>query len=106
VDDTFSRSCVATITRHGNAAVSVEGFAHVQLEENQGTTSFMSFVRSKVEWNWIHKVIASEEDVWSIARDLQSDYGMAVSDGSFKDKRGTASVVIEGKNSKQEFWQT
>jgi hypothetical protein len=99
VDDNFPRSCVATIIRTGSSTVYVDGFAQVQKSDQVVASSFIDFLRANKKWNWIQNVRAEDDDVIRIATDIQENGGIVVSDGSFKEERGSAALVIEGKNS-------
>jgi hypothetical protein len=100
VANDFPRQCIATIICHGNSVVSIEGHDRVYETVNQGSSSFKSFMLANKEYNWIQNVSTTDSEVFDIAADIQGEQGMVVSDGSFKENRGTAAVVIEGTNSK------
>jgi hypothetical protein len=89
---------VASITTSANTVV-VEGFASVTSPIISNYPSFRLFLRSHDKWNWLQNVEVTDNVVFAIARQIQDGKGIVVSDGSFKDGRGTASLVIEGHNS-------
>jgi hypothetical protein len=62
--------------------------------------SFISFLQSNKKWIWIQNVNVTDKEVVSIANNIQGEYGMVVSNRSFKDNGGAAAFVIEGRNSR------
>jgi hypothetical protein len=97
-DGQFPKSQVASITTSANTVI-VEGFAPVRPPIINNYSSFRSFLRSHDKWHWLQNVEVTENVVVEVARHIQEGNGIVVSDGSFKDGKGTASLVIEGHNS-------
>jgi hypothetical protein len=57
-------------------------------------------MRQQPQWNWLEPSFCfPDDDCIYLAEAIQQGTCIAVSDGSFKDKKGTASLVLEGRDS-------
>jgi hypothetical protein len=67
--------------------------------EAETYTSFQDFMRKQKQWTWLQpSIIIPSDDCHALAEAIQQGTYIAVSDGSFKDARGTASIVIKGQD--------
>jgi hypothetical protein len=64
-------------------------------------TNIQEYMQTQPKWQWLLPSLSFPSDECSaLAIDIQQGTCIAVSDGSFKDSRGTASIVIEGQDSR------
>jgi hypothetical protein len=69
--------------------------------ETEEYTNIQEFIRKQPQCQWLQQGLSfPSDDCHSLAKSIQQGTCIAVSDGSFKDERGTASMVIEGQDSR------
>jgi hypothetical protein len=91
----FPKTVVGTTETH-NGTITLTGSAPVKNILSSFAT-FCQFLKSKQEWEWLTKNLHYDEGhLAKIAREISQGHGIAVSDGSFDNQRGTALLVIEG----------
>jgi hypothetical protein len=89
-----------TVYARGNSLIT-EGSQRCIRPETGKFTSIQEFMRTQPKWQWLLPSLSFPSDECSaLATDIQQGTCIAVSDGSFKDSRGTASIVIEGQDSR------
>jgi hypothetical protein len=90
--------------RHGvtviqrNGYVQMEGQAEIESGKVQEDHNFRQFLSQHPQWDWWSDQIQVDFGALAaITEDLQNGCALAVSDGSYKDWKGTAAIVVEGK---------
>jgi hypothetical protein len=96
-DDTFQNTHTITVVEKRNNCIDMEGKEQIIKRRSPQYATFRDFVRDKPKWAWwATQLIYQEEEINEIIQDLGKGDGIAVSDGSYKDGRGTAAIVLEG----------
>jgi hypothetical protein len=97
-DTTFCEGYAASVRFQRNSDVlEVEGLGNWITPSIALLDNFRSFVKQNPRWQWWESTLVYQEhDIPLLMQEIQQGCGFAVSDGSYKDNHGTASVVIEG----------
>jgi hypothetical protein len=99
-DDSFRGDKVASVIhKQHKDDLELESLGEWIVGSSNHPNSFIKFAQQKAEWvGWSNGLEGEDTDVLSVMSDIAAGKGLAVSDGSFKDKHGTASLIIEGSN--------
>jgi hypothetical protein len=100
IDTTFHRDYAANvIIGNIDRYVEVEGMGNVCNQLQSQTTTFRQYVSTNPAWAWWYSELQyNEEELLRITHTITTTGGLIVSDGSFKDEHGTASIVLEGSS--------
>jgi hypothetical protein len=98
VDDTSGYKMAATVNLHNRKQeLDVEGLGSFIPPTILQRLSFKQFASQNTRWIWwAHEIQCSDEDALAIIQNIGTTGGLVVSDGSFKDLHGAASIVLEG----------
>jgi hypothetical protein len=78
----------------------MESYAAIDLDTPQEINDFKQFINNHPQWDWWSGQIQIDLNaLTTITEDLRNGEALAVSDGSYKDQKGTAAIVVEGKKS-------
>jgi hypothetical protein len=102
-DPSFRGEYAASVIYHQNQGViELEGLGLWNRDVSTSTETFRSFVNKNQEWAWwASNLKYHEHDIRVLAEEISQGHGFAVSDGSYKDQHGTASMVLEGSTGLQ-----
>jgi hypothetical protein len=83
-----------------NNYIQVESGAGIESSAVLEYTDFQQFLRSQPQWLWwAGQIQVDNTALGTITEDLRRGSAIVVSDGSYKDQKGTAAIVIEGRKS-------
>jgi hypothetical protein len=95
-DPTFRADHAATVIYRNT--LELESLGTWTLVPHVPLDNFRSFVNNNQAWAWWARDLTyHEQDVQQLMKEIEEGFGFAVSDGSFKEQHGTASMVLEGK---------
>jgi hypothetical protein len=100
-DEQFHGDQRVNVIRQPNGDVQLESrFTGELLSKQPKGSTFYEYVQRNEQWDWWREKLQYEEsELAHIIRDIVSGNGITVSDGSYKDNHGTASIILEGATS-------
>jgi hypothetical protein len=98
-NDDFSLKYGATVIQR-KGYLQMESHAEIDSDISQESSDFRQFLNKHPQWDWWSKQVQVDINALAtITEDLRNGDVLAVSDGSYKDQKGTAAIVVEGKRS-------
>jgi hypothetical protein len=97
-DPTFRDNYAASVIQHRDRdGVELEGLGCWVVHPQINVRNFRCFVNDNPKWAWwANELQYHEHEVHELMKEIEDGFGFAVSDGSYKDQHGTASMVLEG----------
>jgi hypothetical protein len=98
--ENFPRGAIATVKQYGKVC-ELEGWSTIEHKGDvtQTKCNFKAFIQQNYKWKWWSENWEGDENmVIQVASDIANGNGFAACDGSYKEGKGTASTVVQGKS--------